>query len=342
MGEKLPPMKQLATDFDVSLVTAFRAVQMIGQEGLVSSGGGRGGTVVLRRRPPVTQSTLIGGLLRQPKPRDSIDNFALEMIQGIREEISRQDHRLLYHGIDEEQFQGRMLELVDDSLVCGFLLDQKVPLTTIRVLAESGFPTVLFNRHEDLPNLCTVEPDRLAIARESIRMFRQKGYERIGLYKVAPEVKNELQAAEYYPVIAMQAAFLQAAEELGFDESKRLLIAEPESSDQASNPASYGFPLRKPDDWRRLGILTVTDVNAVQMIRTLPQTDLKLGRDVGIIGCFDLEISRSNPVRTSTWRIDANAIGSTAVRELLARVENPSLPASTVKISGQFIDRGTV
>ena len=105
-------------------------------------------------------------------------------------------------------------------------------------------------------------------------------------------------------------------------------------------PATYGFPTSRPADWRRLGILTASDSNAVTLIRALQTTDLRLVEDVGIVGCYDLEAGRHAAVPPTTWRIDPAAIGRRAVRELLAQIEAPE-HAAAVNLAATFLDRGT-
>ena len=191
VGERLPPMAELATFNDVSLTTAFRAVQLIGDEGLVEGKGGRGGTVVVRRHPVRTLAQMaVAGLLRCPRARTDDDNFALDMINGLREELSGSGRRLLYHGLDEPSYTERVAELLDSRQVCGCLIDQNAPLAAIRRLAASAVPCVLFNRHEDVQGLSTVTPDYEQIAgRQSARLFRQWGYEAAGILQ--EDARNE-------------------------------------------------------------------------------------------------------------------------------------------------------
>jgi DNA-binding LacI/PurR family transcriptional regulator len=343
VGEKLPPMKKLATEFNVSVVTAFRAVQLMADDGLVATRGGRDGTVVIRSEPLRTVAdTAIACLLRPPRARNHEDDFALDMIQGVREAISQHDCILLYHGLDEERYEQRMSQLLDADQVCACLLDQKTPLSVIRRLATFDTPAVLLNRHEDVPGLCTVAPDYERIGRDTVRFLLEQGYERLGFYKMPLHEAGfgEIEAATHYPVLALRRGFLIEARAQGLAEADIELIAEPADGRLAALPETYGLPSVRPADWRRLGILAATDANAVDLMRALVKTDLKLAGDVGIVGCYDLGIGRRAPAPPSTWRIDRAAIGRRAVRELLAQINAPD-GGATVNLQATFLDRGT-
>jgi DNA-binding LacI/PurR family transcriptional regulator len=106
-------------------------------------------------------------------------------------------------------------------------------------------------------------------------------------------------------------------------------------------PQEFSLPLTKTPDWQPLGIMATSDSRANQLITAIGKTDLVLGRDIGVIGCFDLECGRASAVPPSTWTVDRHAVGAEAVAELITRIENPKLSRSIVRIAMEFMDRGT-
>ena len=347
VGERLPTMKRLAKDYGVSLVTAFRAVQLLAEDGYVSTGNRRGGTVVTRSRASdgatTVGATMVACLLRTPRPRNEEDNFGLDMIQGVRDEVSGRGYRLVYHGLDEEDYAGRMAELMKSGDVCGAILDQKVPSSAVQALAEVGLPVVLFNRDEEAPGLSCVEPAYESAGRRAARFFAERDYPRVGFYKM-PYTEpdwDESGRADYAPLIALRRGFLDGSREAGYGEDDIVLIPEPRDPRVAGNPETYLLPRKRGKDWRRLGVLTATDLNAIYLLTAVRETNLRLVEDIGVIGCMDLDAGRRSPTPPSTFHLDPHLIGATAVRELMERIESPERPPSSVRMAMEFVDRGT-
>lgn len=343
VGKPLPTMKDLAAEFDVSFVTAFRAVGLLSQQGLVSTASKRSGAMVVRTQPATARGTTIACLLRAPHPRNESDNFGLDMIQGLRDEISRRGYHMIYHGLDEQDFEGRMLALLKNPGICGIILDQKTPPSVVRTLAAAGLPVVLFNSHLAAPNLTVVAPDYETTGRAAADFLVNKGYRRLAFYKNPRNERDLPESVEgdYYPLRTLRRAFMVRARERGFDGDTLLCLPEPPEPRLAEHPETFGLPRARPTGWKSVGIFCNHDGLAVSLLGAVAKTDLQLGRDVGVAGCLNLEVGRHSAHPPTTWAVNREAIGAAAARELLARVDSPELPASTILLSTELIDRGT-
>jgi DNA-binding LacI/PurR family transcriptional regulator len=343
VGGKLPSARDLSSTLGVSVATTFRAIQELARAGVVESYVGAKGTIVVRREPiSEAKPTTLACLLRGHRARNDEDNFAVDMIQGVRDEISAHHYRFVYHCLDERDYDRRMLRLAREDWTCGILVDQATPTETIRQMLKTGMPTIIMNRQLALPGLNCVVPDYERIARESGRMFFEKGYERVGFASIEFGESNwsESQKNSAYPTMAMRRGLRATALARGLCEDDIVWIAE-HSAPVQSTPEFFGLPRRKPEDWRPLGVLADTDKRAVALIEAVRQTDLILGKDIGVIGCYDLPAGRHSTIPPSTWRIDPLAIGAGAVSQLIGCVESHEAQAAFVKISVEFVDRGT-
>lgn len=343
-GSRLPTLKALAEQFSVSEQTAFRAVRVIADKGLVSTAHRRSGAVVLGEHAAIRpRNALLACLFRPVRARNEMDNFALDMVEGIQEEISRQGYRYIHHGLNEVDYSSRMMEIAQSGQVCGLILDQKTPLSLVRRLVATGLPTVMFNRHEDLPGLSTVTPDMESIARETVAFCRERGYERLGFYSIPADEAtwDESRIGGAWGHLTLRSAFVAAASEAGFGSEDILLIPDPLDRSLGEEPETFLLPRRKDARWRRTAILASRDVQALAIIKAVRKTDLRLREDIGVIGCYDLESDRRAPVPPTTWRVDPHAVGATAARELLSRVERASQTSSVIRISATFVDRET-
>ena len=342
VGDRLPSVRQLREDYGVSFPTAQRAVRGLAEEGLVQTQPGSRGTFVISSEPfQEAPATTVACLLRSHRrPRNERDNFGIDFIQGIRDGISAHGYRFVYHCLDEVDYHRRMMDLVRHEWVCGVLLDQRVPLATIEALMKSGLPAVLVNRIELVQGLGCVAPDYERVGREGVRKLLAKGYRRIGFVAEYPreETEEALADGSHYPSRAVARGLRSAAAANGIAPNDLFLVVEPSTKERLpETPEAYGLPRRKPADWRPLGIVADSDTHALALLQALSMTDLVLGQDVGVVGCFDLPARRRIGPSLATWRIDPNALGEAAAAHLFASIEDPRRTASVVLLPPEFV-----
>jgi len=342
VGTRFPSVRKISLEFGVSPGTALKGIKELERQRLVVCHASGKGTIVARREPPptATKPTTLACLFRPLRPRNAIDNFALDMIQGAQDAISNHGYRFVHHRVDEAAFEQRMLDLVQEEWVAGIVFDQLAPLSAMRRLAAAGRPAALFNREETVPGLSTVAPDYREMARQTARLFRQRGYERVACYwNPALEAEaDEVRLGSGWPMLQARAAFVQEAAALFGGASPDTIPDPPETP--PPGPETYGLPRRKPRDWRPLAVFATSDTRALRLINAINQTGLILGRDIGVIGMCDLEGPRHSSVPPSTWRVDPASIGAAAVEELLRRIETGE-PETRVRLRMEFVDRGT-
>jgi DNA-binding LacI/PurR family transcriptional regulator len=345
VNARLPSARDLSRDMAVSQVTALRGVKALADEGLVVSYPDRRGTVVVsRERVAPPRATTLACLLRPHLAKRPDDNFGLEIVQGMREAISEAGYRFIYHGLDERNYGARMLEVAHSADIPGLLLDQKTPDSVARELASAGVPAVMFNRRLDLPNLSCVYPDYEGAARRSVNLLLERGYERLGYYALQSDrdTWDEVTQAGEATMDLVWHGFAAAVRGRNIDLSAVHMVTEPSLPISAiTDPAFFGLPTRRPADWKPLGMVVNFGRRALWLLEAIRQTDLVLGRDIGVITLIDLQVCREAPQPPSIWRVDRKGVGAAAVQELIARVEDVSTPASMTKIPMQFTDRQT-
>ena len=343
VGSKLPTVLELSRQFGVGTVTAHRSIRELAEAGLVDCHADVRGTVVRRSRwrSVATRRMTIACLLRHPRPRNTSDNFGMDIMDGVRNEISARGYRMLYHCLDEPEYEQRMIELAEDSWVSGMLLDQYTPTPLVERLAGNDMPVVLYNRIVNIENVSAVSPDYEQIGRDCFRRLFERGYERLGTFASREDrpATPEMSA----PKVDLDRGVTEEAKAAGVSEDRLVVIPEVYPFDPARNrPEEYGFPEHKGADWRPLGINSYSDLAGRDLMEMIVKTDLEPGRDIGLIGGYDLECNRRGPRPFDTWRVDVRMIGVNAVRELVVRIEDPSLPRTIVKMPVEFVNRGTV
>ncbi len=345
VGQRVPSIRELSQEFQVSSVTVTRSIQELVTEELVTCGAGSRGTVVLRQdklSSEVAQRTTLACLFRPHRPRNEVDNFGLDVLQGIRQQISAHDYRFVYHCFDEIDYQRKMLVTAFSPWIAGMVLDVYTPTDFLHRLAEKKIPMVLFGRVEVMDGLSCVAPDYERCGRESFRILAEKGYERFGFY--GPPLPEDAGAAHIYPLDSFHRGFKSAADAAGVPADRLVCFLENNVTEGKVllDPEDFGLPRAKDSSWRRLGVFCSTDTRGRRFMDAVAKTDLRVGQDVGLIGYGNLECNLRGRPPFDTWHSDRLGVGIEIVNELMARIENPLRPAAIIKMSPQYVDRGSV
>ena len=117
-GEKLPSEKALAESFDVSRITAKRAVNELATDGLVERARGKGTHVTYKYTPKPVQAPLLGVLeeidsIAQNSTAEVIDCRLVIPPQNIRSEFSLDNHNSLFHLVRKRQRAGAIFGFFD-------------------------------------------------------------------------------------------------------------------------------------------------------------------------------------------------------------------------------------
>lgn len=344
VGAELPTIEAMCRRHGISLVTAHRGIRLLSDEGLVSTSRRLKRITVVREcaPQPISRTTLVM-LARHLRPRNDADNFILDMIDGARTELSRSAFRAIMHYLDETDYERRVTELAERGAVAGALLDSDTPLPVIERLARTGVPVIVMNRCEAVGGVSWVTPDFERAVGETARMMAGRGYERIAAYMVAleeEEIARRGESGTYYRRIAR--AFLEGAAAAGFTGDRVVIIPMPATPKAAETPETYGLPRRRRAGWRRTGIIARDDCVGMPLLAAIQRTGLELVRDVGVVSGLELDCGRASARPPSTWRVSAAEEGARAVRELLARIADPSRPAVATVLPMEFVDHGSV
>ena len=341
VGTTLPSIRKLSREFRTSSATMLKVFRHLESRELIKTRNGRSGTLVVSSHPlEAERQTAVACLFRRLRPRNDYDNFGLDIIEGVRHEVARRNCHPSVICLDESNYEDRLLRLVRGGKVLGLILDGYTPDDLLKRVALSGVPTVMFNRIPNGVNIGAVTPDYEAMGRETFRLLTGKGYRRIAYFWHLSE-KDRLSNLRY-PYLAAELGVLEAAAAQGWPAEAMEWVPEvPPAEGDMYEPEQFGLPRRKPADWVPLGVIAVSDARARRWMEAIRRTDLVLGRDIGVVGGFDLECNWGSEQPFSTWKIDRASVGEEAVRELFRRVADPEPPRTVVKLRMEFADRGT-
>lgn len=153
VGTKIPTERELIKKFDISRVTARKALQSLRKDGTLESTPGRGTFLARHPAAPTTGSVparLIGLLVP-----NATEPMVGGIVRGVEAEATRRGyHMLLSHDHNDPELQIKQLEKMMHAQVAGILLypdrfvtERKEFLTLLKAFKKRGIPLVLLDRY---------------------------------------------------------------------------------------------------------------------------------------------------------------------------------------------------
>lgn len=261
-------------------------------------------------RSLVTRRTrIVGVIIPEAITTLFTDPFFLYLLSGITKACNSQGYQLmlsLFNGpAGPEEMYRRVVGggHVDGMVVASTRMDD--PL--IGRLLDDGVPSVMVGRHPD-ERVRYVDVDNLSGARMAVDHLARLGHRHIGTITGRLDMPSAADRLEGYR-LAMEA------HRLPVDDA---LIVEGDFTEESGMAAA-----------RRLLSLPVTaifaasDVMAVGALKVIRETDLRVPRDVALVGFDDIPIAAALQPALTTVRQPIEQMGSMAASLLLSLLESP-------------------
>ena len=331
-GDKLQTEAELGKVYSASRITVARAVNELTQQGLVSRRAGSGTHVLPRQEG----HGLVFGLLIPDLGRTEIFE---PICQGMMRSPLAKHHSLLWgHAMGESDHQGQEAEQL-----CEQYIHQKVsgvffaPLeyTAARdqingriasALEKAGIPIVLLDRCY-APYPLRSPHDLVGIDNRAVGYVLTQHLIRVGAKRPA------------FISLAHSAATV-TARIAGYREALRAFgICPNEDLAREGDTADPAFVQRVLRDLQPDAILCANDLLAGRLIATLNGLGIDVPHEMRVAGIDGVKYAGLLPVPLTTQHQNCQDIGWMALRTMLQRVENPSLPVCDVLLQTTTVVR---
>jgi LacI family transcriptional regulator len=334
VASKIPSERELSTKLQVSRTTVRNAIQELTMRGLFDRRIGQGTFVSHRmsERPPSDASrkgTFGYVVCKQRAVRKPISSeaFYFDVFAGIEEESVKSGRHMLFSYLDEgsaeevSAFMG-FLEKVD-----GVVIEEARDPTFLDLVVRSGIPAALLGPTATHERLDCVTMDIGAGVRKAIRFLRGLGHERIGIVNGPLDLES---ARVRY------AAWKDEVRAAGCSADENLACGGEGWSAEAGYEAMDSLLLRRPDI---TAVFCANDLLAIGALSALTKRGLRVPEDVSVIGFDDTELARHSSPPLSTMRIYSRDMARSAVRRVLERIEDGSLPPIKLEYPIELIVR---
>ncbi|MEP6733751.1 MAG: GntR family transcriptional regulator, partial [bacterium] len=313
VGSQIPPHRDLAVLYGVSIITINKALAGLVSEGVLYSHVGRGTFVMVR--PASTSgsaaSTTIGFVLR-----DLSSPFFSLVAHGAQERADSLGVGILFasssNRLDREEEQLRRLRTLGVHGLIVVSMSRTSRLSeSIQLLHDADFPYVMvsYTTGDDVPY---VGVDLAEAGRLAAQHLLAQGRKRFGyvIDKVG-SLNGELRVSKYRQTIADAGLTIDPAFVFEYP-------FEGEWNDYKSGYAVgeqiASLPTR-PD-----AMFAFNDLGALGMLDALTDAGVRVPDDVAIVGLDDIEMAARSRVPLTSVRQPVNEIGARALDFVLSRI----------------------
>lgn len=311
-GEQLPTERELSAKHHVSRQTVRKALELLAQEGLVSSRQGSGTYVTSFEAPPV--------LRRAAVITSFVDDYIFPtVLHDIQDVLSACHCMALVHATENRTDRERqiLLRLLDEGIDALLVEGSKTALPNPNLdlyerFTEQGVPMVfLHSSYPGLKNPVCVADDNFGGGQELAVHLIQKGHTAIaGIFKI-----DDIQGHERYHgcVSAMRDHGLEIADQnfLWYtteDRSRLIVKKDPRLLRQFIGSV---FP-------HCTAVICYNDEIAYYLIRELLAMDFHVPQDVAVVSFDNSYISDLSPVRITSLTHRPKRMGQLAAEKLAA------------------------
>jgi LacI family transcriptional regulator len=237
------------------------------------------------------------------------------------------------------QLEQSHVEMLRRQRVAGIILSTiSQNITFIRNVDQPGTPCVLFDQISDQFTGSSVSFDFRKCGRIATMHLLANGHSRIAF--ASPPIDRASRSLLY-------EGYKDALRDSGIRLSKKRVFIAPEQTGSGEGMADYQcgqFLVRMLLDAPYLpdAVLAVNDIIAIGIMTSLMGRGVQIPSDISIMGFDDIAFASMMTPPLSTVRQSTARTAELAVRLLVDKIANPSLPPAKRVIEPEIVERGTV
>lgn len=253
-----------------------------------------------------------------------------ELVAGFQEEARRWDLQLLVADTAEDpDHEERAVANLLAHHISGLVI---IPApgwqeTTLRLLREHPIPFVVVDRIQD------VRADQVGVENETssaaiVDHLIQRGHTRIGMITGLEGLTTTEER---------RTGYLRAHRHRGVPVDESLLVGG--GSTESGGRRAMAELLSRPD--RPTAVFSAQDSMTVGALRALREADLRVPDDMAIVAFDEFPWGDVFEPRLTTVAQPCFALGARAIQMLRRRLQDPSVPPQTLRLSPEIVHRSS-
>jgi len=251
------------------------------------------------------------------------------ILRGVEAECRQRNLHLIYRIMEDDPNElERGKRMLAESHADALLLINFINQELVSGLLDLDLPAVLVDHYfPELP-LDIVTNENYNGAMRAVRHLIERGHRRIGFLDGLP----------HYAVFRRFEGYRRALEDAGIAFDPQLVVKGNLSLEQGLD-AAHEVVERKLEC---TAYLCSNDQSAFGFIQGLRMHGLSVPRDVSVVGFDDIEAARLISPALTTVKADPEGIGRMAVRKIIERIQEPSLPVTQTLLYTSLVERDSV
>lgn len=251
------------------------------------------------------------------------------VLQGAEMECRQQNLHLRYRIIEDDAEElPRAREALLESQAEALVLVNFVDHTLISGLLELNLPAVLVDHYFPDLSLDAIMNDSYDGAFQAVQHLIKQGHRRIAF----------VNGLSHYTIIRRADAYRRALELAGISFNHEWVL-QGDLTPEGGVAAAEKFVLQKLDC---TAVFCANDNTAFGFIQGLATHGIRVPDSISIVGFDDVDAARFVTPPLTTIRADAPALGRMAIRKLLERIADPTLPVTQTLVRAELIERRSV
>lgn len=329
-GQSLPTEIEISENLGISRKTLRSAMRRLEQEGAVQRVRGKG-TFPTRgnlARPIFRAQAVQLGMVAWSGVVDNKggSDFYPQIFRGATGEALQNNCQIVLSGGNSpaERLEA-CYRLCESSRIEGLILVAVTDQALIEDLAKRGKPVCLVDHYSERVKIDCVDVDSAGGSRLAVEHLARLGHKRIA-YIDAPSAATNYRRAQGYR---------DTMDALKLPRSEQWFVPAPSTNSiDAGGKVAMGL-MALPEEQRPTAILAHSDELALGAMVALIRYGLRIPDDFSIVGTGGPKspLTVGLPALT-TVRFDSSHLGETAVKYLLERMSDPSIPPRDTRLPG--------
>ena len=259
---------------------------------------------------------------------------------GVEREARRSQLKLVYRTIIEgEQSPRQLTVFLTDMHPGGLLLVGPAEHEFVRACQATDLPLVLVDHYlaDLVPPVDAVLGDNFQGARQGMDYLFEMGHRRIAFIGGGAQ-PGPRPAYKIYSIQQRWTSYCMALLDYGLPLDYTLV----ESGNLTTESAYAACQRLLARQVEFSAIFCADDITAIGAIQALREYGRRVPEDVSLLGFDDIELARHVTPALTTLHVNADQLGATAFRTLLARAANPETSCVTNLLGVTLVKRASV
>ena len=255
------------------------------------------------------------------------DPFFAHVIQGIAETCANRGYLLSLSMVTADQEQGFYSRILRGQHFDGLImLSSDIDDPILPLLIRDRMPLILIGSHPYFQEVCSVDAENRAGARDAVAHLARLGHRRIATITGPLKLASALDRRDGY-----KQALLEAGLPIVPD-----LLVEADYTQQGGYRAMNNLlGLPQPPS----AVFAASDTMAVGALRAANEGQRTVPDDIAVVGFDDLPSAAFAVPPLTTVRQPINELGATAAKLLIDRLEDHAQPGAHVRLPTQLVIR---